>query len=301
MSIYALSTLGTDTNQVIFNNYGTYPLYRVISRMPQRRQIRDLDIPIPFESGISDFETLIGQTAYIIEGIMYPGGVSNYDVGLRVLRKLASLDVQQADVLSDDGYVPYVITEFSTTKQIFLKILYVDLPENTRKGLVQPFRLVCKIKDPTIYGTTIKQASTGDADFTTASGSAVYPFSYSIIYGASTSSVSADANNEGDIPVYPIGISINGPVNNPKITNTTTGEFIQVNVNAALSSNVLSIAYDKDSLRVELDGISVLDQVTATSTYFKIEPGSNVFTLTGSSIGSDAAAVVSFYDGFALS
>lgn len=300
MSIYANSEIGTTTNKVLFNRVNTFPVYRIISRRPQQRNIRELDIPIAFENGVSDFETLIGKSAYIIEGIMYPGGESQYDAGLRALRKLANLEISQADILSDFGYVPYVFSEFSQDKQIFVKVLYVDVPENTRKGLVQPFRLVCKIKDPTIYGATLKQASTEEANFTVASGSAVYAFEYPIIFGASTSSVSADANNEGDVPVYPVSINIHGPVNNPKITNTTTGDYIQVSCNVALSSNELVIAYDKDSLRVELDGVSVLDDVTSGSTYFKIPPGNNIFELTGSSISNDAYAVISFRDGYGL-
>lgn len=301
MSIYDVSYLGTLNNRITFN--GTeFPIFRVQSRQPQRRQIRDLDIPIPFESGISDFETLIGQTAYIIEGTMYPGGESEYDEGLRRLRKLASLDVAQDDVLSDQGYVPYLYSEYNTTKQIFMKVLYVDLPESTRKGFVQPFRLVCKIKDPIIYGGTLKQASTSGADFTTATGSAVHPFTYPIIYGASTSSVSTNANNTGDIPVYPVSINIYGPVNAPKLTNTTTGEYIELaGINLATTSNQVVISYDKDSLSVLVDGISAQNQVTSGSTFFKIPPGSNIFQLTGSSISTGAYATISYYDGFALS
>lgn len=232
---------------------------------------------------------------------MYPGGESEYDDGLRRLRKLASLEIQQEDVLSDEGYVPYVFTEMMRNKQIFLKVLYVDLPESTRKGLVQPFRLVCKIKDPNIYSETLHQASTEPADFTTASGTAIHAFSFPIVYGASTASVSVDALNIGDVPTYPISINIHGPVNSPKITNTTTGEYIEVSVNLASTANELVIAYDKDSLSVERDGVPVLNQVTATSTYFKLEPGSNIMQLTGSSISDDAYATVSYYDSWSLS
>lgn len=301
MAIYDQSALGTDNNKVEFNNYSQSPVYRVISRAPQRRDIRDLDIPLPFESGISDFRTLVGKTAYVIDGVMYPGGESEYDSGLAALRRVANLDIEQDDILSDDGYVPYVFTEFLRDKQIFMKPLYVELPESTRKGLVQPFRIVAKIKDPTIYGADLKQANTGDGDFSEALGTAIYPFSYPIIYGASTSSVSVDANNVGDTPVYPVGISIFGPVNSPIISNTTTGEFIRVNVNLATDDNNLIIAYDKDSLIVTLDGVSVINQVTTDSTYFKIQPGSNIFELTGSSIGDGAYAIISFRDGWALS
>lgn len=300
MSIYSASSLGTDTNIVEFNGT-TFPIFRVQSRRPQQRQIRDLDIPVPFESGISDFETLIGKTAYIIEGTMYPGGEAEYDAGIRALRKLASLEVSQDDILSDEGYVPYLYGEFNDEKQIFMKVLYVDVPESTRKGLVQPFRLVCKVKDPTIYGSELKLASTGSAAFGVALGTAIYPFTYGIIYGASTASVSVDANNVGDIPTYPVSINIIGPVNSPKITNTTTGEYIQVNVNLATASNELIIAYDKDTLIVTLDGVSVVNQVTTNSDYFKIQPGNNIFSLTGSSISTGSKADITFYDAFPLS
>jgi hypothetical protein len=300
MSIYQTSSLGTENNKITFNQNTTFPVYRVISRQPQRRQIRDLDIPIPFESGVSDFETLIGQTGYVIEGIMYPGTESQYDEGLRTLRKLASLDFAQSDALSDDGYVPYLFNEYGTSKQIFMKVLYVDVPENTRKGLVQPFRLICKVKDPTIYGGTLKQASTGAASFGVALGTAILPHTFPLVFGASTASVSSAATNAGDIAVYPVSINIFGPVTNPKITNATTGEFIQVNTNLVSSSNQLIIAYDKDSLSVEADGISVLDDVTTSSTWFKLEPGTNILTLTGSSISSGSYATVSYYDGFGL-
>lgn len=300
MSIYAESTLGTNTNQITFNQNTVFPVFRMISRRPQQRQLRELDIPIPFESGVSDFQTLIGKTAYVIEGIMYPGGESDYDAGLRALRKLASLDIEQADALSDGGYVPYVFQEFNTSKQIFLKVLYVDVPENTRKGLVQPFRLICKIKDPTIYGATLKQASTVAASFSVATGSAAFPFKYPIAYGASTSSVSTDVNNEGDVSVYPVSINIFGPVNIPQITNNQTGEYIQVNANLATSSNQLIIAYDKDSLSVSVDGVSNINNVSSTSTYFKLPPGSHNFTLTGSSISSGAYATISYRNGYGL-
>lgn len=239
--------------------------------------------------------------AYVIEGTMYPGGPSDAERGIRNLRKVANLDIEQADILSDSGYVPYIFSEEDGDKQIFVKVLYIDLPETTRKGLVQPFRYVCKIKDPTIYGATLKQANTGPADFSAATGSAGYPFGYPIGYGSSTTTVSIDANNVGDTPVYPVGISIFGPCTNPKVTNTTTGDYIQVNCSLASASNNLIIQYDRDTLLVELDGVSQLNNVTSGSTYFKLPPGNNIISLTGSSISSGSYAIVSFYDGFSLS
>jgi len=232
---------------------------------------------------------------------MYPDSESNYDSGLAALRKLASLDVQQDDNASDMGYVPYVFTEYTHNKQIFLKVLYVDIPETTRKGLVQPFRLVCKIKDPIIYSETSHTASTQGVDPTTSGGTAIFPFTFPIIFGASTFTVSNNANNTGDIPVYPLSIVVVGPVNNPIITNETTGEYIKVTGNLATTSNILTITYDKDTLGINLDGNSVLGNVVTGSTYFKLQPGVNSISLGGSSIGSGAYVAVNYFSGWSLS
>lgn len=306
MSVYDISYLGAIDARVYFNDYNLEfnsggSIFRIKSRAPQQRNIRELDIPIPFENGISDFETLIGKTAYVLDGTMYPGGESDSENGLAMLRKVSSLELNQDNILSDDGYIPYCWTEFTRNKQVFMKPLYIQIVESTRTGLVQDFRIISKIKDPTIFEETLNEASTLPADFTTAQGTAKFPFAFPIIFGASTSSVSADAINYGDLPTYPVAINIFGPVNSPKITNSSTGEYLQVNVNLTTNANNLSISYDKDSLRVELDGVSVINQVTAASTYWKLQPGSNVIILTGSSISNTSYATIAYRSAWPLS
>ena len=300
MSIFLPSQIGTDTNQIVFNDFTSSPVYRIQTRQPQRRQIRELDLPIPYESGISDFETLIGQTAYVIEGTMYPGSESEHATGLAKLRKIASLDIAQDDILSDNGYVPYQWDEFSSSKILYVKVMYVQIMESTRQGLVQPFRLICKVKDPTIHGSVLKQANTSQATPSTSTGSAVYSFVYPIVYGASTYSVTADAINDGDQPAYPLSITVVGPVSTPKVTNVATGEYIEV-ARTIGAGETLLIVYDKDTLTVTHQGVSVLNLVSATSTYFKLRPGSNPIMLSGSSISDGAYAVVSFRDAYPLS
>lgn len=301
MSVFDTATLGTATNQITFNNYGSFPLYRVLSERPQQRQIREEDLPIPFESGISDFNTFIGRTAYVIEGKMYPSSETDWSTGLAALRKLASVDTEQADNASDGGYVPYVFYENGSQKQLFLKVLYVNTQKSTKQGLITPFQLICKVKDPTIYGYPAKTASTQGTDPTTVGGTAVFPFTFPIIFGASTVSVSNTATNSGNISVYPSSIIVHGPINNPTVTNATTGEYITVSQNLSSRSDVLTIIYDKDSLSIDLNGNSVIGSVTSGSTYFKLRSGANTITLTGSTISSGAYCVVNYLDGYALS
>lgn len=299
MSIYNASSIGTPNNRVDFNG-SVFPIFRVQSRAPQQRQLRDLDIPIPFESGITDNQTLEGSSAYILMGTMYPGNESDYDSGLAKLRKLSSLDVAQADNDSDNGYVPYVYSELARNKKIMLKVLYVDAPESTRKGLVQPFRLVCKVKDPTIFSENTSLATTQSSDPTTVGGTALFPFGFPILFGASTYSTSSTAINAGDVPGYPVSIKVYGPINTPTITNSTTGEFITVSTNVTLGS-ILTVAYNKETLTVDVDGNSVLNNVTDDSTYFKLRPGGNNITLSGSAFSSGAYVEVLYYSTWPLS
>lgn len=302
MAIYDTAYIGTSTNRVTFNDFASSPVYRVRSRSPQRRNLRELDIPIPFESGISDFRTYIGEMAYVIEGTLYPADEAESDTGREALRKLASLDVAQADANSDDGYVPYVWTEASSTqKQLNVKVLYVDISENTSQGLVQDFRLICKIKDPTIFGATLKTLDTQSVDPTTSGGDAEYSFTYPVVYGASTFTVADTVTNNGDIATYPTSIIVNGPVTDPKITNTTTGEFIEFSTTLATSSNQLVIVYDKDTLTAEVDGTSVLSSLSDSSTLFKLPTGSSSIQLSGSAVGSGAYIQVTYRDAYPLS
>lgn len=307
MSIYARATLGYSDNQIVFNDYALDPIYRSITRIPQKYQIRQEDLPIPFESGIADFNTLLGETTYVIQGKMYPASEDTYDSGLNKLRDIANLDMEQSDtnggnVFDNDGYVPYSWGDGGgdLTKQLFLKPLYVMAAENTQQGFVVPFTIFCKVKDPTIYGATLQEASTQASTPGASSGSAVYSFTYPIAYGATYYTVSATIFNNGSVPTDPQSIDVYGPVTNPKITNNKTGEFIQVNVSLGSSTDHLQIQYSKDYLSVTLNGVNNLKNVSTDSTYFKLKPGGNSISLTGTSISSGAYATVQGFDGYSL-
>lgn len=301
MSIYSQATLGQPDNLITFNDYTTNPVYRSTTRAPRAFQVRDNNIPIPFESGISDFNTLIGQTLYTIQGKMYPQDESSYDAGIAALRAVCSVDLEQNSIYdTDDGYVPYTWGEAIGSKTLFVKALYVLMAEDTRQGFVQPFTIYCKVKDPTIYGSVLKLASTATSNQSASTGSAAYPFPYPVAYGSTLYTVSSAATNVGNIPAYPFSINVYGPVTNPTITNTKTGEYITVNVTLSSGSDNLYIKYTKDSLIVTLNGVSMVNKVTSSSTYFKIVPSTNIIQLAGTSVGTGAYAVVGYRDSYAL-
>jgi hypothetical protein len=238
---------------------------------------------------------------------MYPKSQNTYDTGLNAIRDVANLDLEQNDsnvgtVFSNDGYVPYLWGDASgaLAKQLFVKPLYVHAAETTKQGYVVPFVIYCKVKDPTIYSGSLKIASTAQGIPGSTTGSAAYPFTYPIAFGATYYTVSAAAENIGTVPTYPQSIDVYGPVTSPKVTNGLTGEYIQVACTLNSSSDHLQIQYGKDYLSVTVNGVNNLHNVASGSTYFKIHPGGNSISLTGSSISSGSYATVSYYSGYSL-
>lgn len=238
---------------------------------------------------------------------MYPASENSYDTGLARLRDVSSLDLEQIDpfegsLFSNDGYVPYIWGDGTgaLTKQLFLKPLYVMAAEDTRQGFVLPFTIYCKIKDPTIYGGTLKVASTINGTPGSTTGSAAYPFTYPVNFGATYYTVSATATNNGTVSTYPESIDVYGPVTNPKVTNGTTGEYLQVNCTLNSSTDHLQIQYGKDYLNIVVNGVNNMQNLQSGSTYFKIHPGGNGISLTGTSISAGSYATVAYYDGYSL-
>lgn len=302
MAIYDPSTLGVPGNQIVFNDdsAGVDPYYRMQKRRPSNRDIRNFDTPLPEDSGIADFKTLLGRTDYILDGKMYPSTQSAFEQGRRALRRVADVRNNQESPSTDQGYVPYQWDEIDQPKQLFMKVLYVDLPEDTSYGSVQPFRLYCKVKYPIIMGTILNVADTG-GNAAAIGGVVGYPLLYPALLGKSFYTISATATNGGDVGAYPQSIQINGPINRPRLTNTTTGEFIEIDVNLTTVGDVLSITYDQDSVSILFNGVSVFGKMSSDSTLFQMPPGDNNFDLSGSSIGVGARAVISFYDAYPLS
>jgi len=302
MSVYTPAKLGEADNQVLLNTYTTDPVYRITARAASKWQIRQQDLPVPFESGSDDFLTLLGESAYIITGKMYPSSEQAYDEGLNALRTVASLDVEQADPASAEGYVPYTWgdSDGNFSKQIFVKPLYCQIAETTKQGFVQPFTIYCKVNDPTIYSGVVKVATTQTSNVSVTTGAAVFAIAFPVIFGATLLAVSSTAQNNGTMAGYPASIQVFGPVNVPKITNTTTGEYIQININMTSGSDVLTIIYGKDLYSVVFNGTSVINDIITGSTLFKLKPGGNIISLTGSSVSTNAYAQVNYYDTYPL-
>ncbi len=315
---YDISTLGTDNNQITFNDFKNSPLYRIQSWFATRRQVQEFDIPLPESSGVNDFNTYIGKEYLVIRGIMFPANDYEYNRGREILRKVSSLTLEQNDNLADNGYVQYQWTE-NVPKTLAVKVLYVDLPEVVNQGYIQQFTILCKIKYPVVYSQQlvsglINLSTSGNAQAgalipatvptsigSSTSGGSTVPFILPVVLGSPAgAATSITLNNVGDFETFP-SIVINGPIAKPKIVNVTTGEYMEFNLTLNSSSDNLVITTDQDTLSITNNGVNCYGLMTAGSNIFRVQPGLTTFTLSGQSVGAGAQASVSFFSAWPLS
>jgi hypothetical protein len=141
--------------------------------------------------------------------------------------------------------------------------------------------------DPRYYDDTQQTASLA---VTNALGR-VYNRIYNLVYGFSTSGGAANVQNNGWATTYPV-VTVNGPIVNPTIGNSTTGNYITVTGSYA-SSDIIVV--DLDTKLITLNGNPARNLVTGTSTWFGAAPGANAFYLTGSgTIAGTTAATVAW-------
>ncbi|HHX82458.1 MAG TPA: phage tail family protein [Pseudomonadaceae bacterium] len=80
--------------------------------------------------------------------------------------------------------------------------------------------------------------------------------------------------NQGDVET-PVRIEFRGPATNPRVTNQTSGEYIQVN-RELLHGDLLVIATDFGAKRVEINGQNVFNWIDLGSTFWQLQVGDNV-------------------------
>lgn len=319
-AIYDSSYLGTPNNIINFNDYSRYPVFRVKNILPARFQVREQNVPLPALTGVADYAAYLGKTVFVIAGTMYVNTEDQYYRGREQLRNIGSMDISQNDPYSDGGYVPYVWYEAGRGRQLFVKVEYADdLGEATGKGFIQPFRLVCTIKQPKIYGlsvvTTTLNAPPNAANLGGARIAATIPmqigagvatngttlsFTLPVVLGANPYSTGGIVRNEGSLASYPTTI-IYGPLSKPRVTNLTTGEYIEIDTILGPNESIL-ITYDEDTPPAVTGpgGTSLYNKLTTGSTFFKVKPGDNSFSLTGSSLGTGSYASVAFLPSYPL-
>jgi hypothetical protein len=165
----------------------------------------------------------------------------------------------------------------STQKNIYAKV--VSMPriiEEVGQSNFAAFRIELKAETPFFLSTSSKSGSTAIG---TATG---IPLSIpmGIPIGSNTNG-QITINNEGDIEAFP-SFTISNDLQNPTVTNITTGEFFQIQDTLSIG-DIVSVSVGNDGLRVTKNGTNIFDKFAGD--IFTLAKGVNTikFSATGSS------------------
>ncbi len=152
-----------------------------------------------------------------------------------------------------------------------------------------PVSLEYVAADPRVYSNALKSATLVLAQSTTGRA---YNRAYNYGYGAG-SSASQLLTNAGDFATRPV-VTINGPVTNPFLENTTAGQTLFLSITLA-SGDVLVV--DFDARTVILGGTaSRYSAVQSGSTFWELAPGSSSIRFGASVYDPAASAAVQWRD-----
>lgn len=181
--------------------------------------------------------------------------------------------------------LPFVFTTM-TGADFYTDVYFINMQMDIVATKYAPFQLTLLAPDPYFYrvgsgsGTTDPTGWFTDTLYRIIGGGYVTPYELPVDWApGSTPTV---INNTNDIDVYP-QIILEGAFTNPRITNETTGEYIEI---TATTTSTDTIIIDMYARTVTLNGGSILGSLLIGSSFWSLEPGSNSIALTTDS-GSD--------------
>ena len=118
-----------------------------------------------------------------------------------------------------------------------------------------------------------------------------YPTPYSLPVQWQLGTQPSVITNTSDSVVFP-EITLEGQFTNPRITNLTTGQYVELTPITTSSSDVLVI--DMQRRIITLNGGSVIDKRTSTSSWWGLAIGDNTILLESFGGGDDTQGVVSY-------
>lgn len=184
-----------------------------------------------------------------------------------------------------------VTTNAGNAYIVFCNLINFQMP--IKRSLFEaPFKLDLIAADPTVYDNATGTALTATVPKLVAGGY-TYKVIYPVIYAAGTTPTTI--TNSGTTVVYPI-ITLTGVMNNPIITNTTTNVFFSIPSFTTVPSDTVVI--DMRQRTILLNGGSIFNKVSSTSTWWNLQPGGNAISLTTSTGGDTVSGLVSWRSGY---
>lgn len=175
---------------------------------------------------------------------------------------------------------PVYITTFSG-RHYFVEGYITDVKSDITNNKSGEFQVTLLCPDPIIYdgGNGENQDSAWFEQMFYKEDPGGFVIKYTVPVEWDAGQMATNIDNMGEIDAYPI-ITITGKTTNPKITNLTTNEFVELD-RTTTSSDVLVI--DMRERIITLNGVSIASSRTMDSAWWKLAPGENKIVLESDS------------------
>jgi hypothetical protein len=221
--------------------------------------------------------------------ITLTGTVSGIDYATYLSNRKALIAATNIDLDSNDYPIATRISFTMLDGNSYYMDVFFDKPT---MELTDPtradFQLTGIAPNPMIFGASQQVSS---AISPPSGGGYIVSMIAPYISGAATGG-STVINNAGSETAWPV-ITLTGPLTNPVLTNTTTGEVLQLSPYTIGSGNVVRI--DMDAHTITLNGASLIATKTATSDWWGLIPGNNNVSVTSTSSSDTGTAVFTYY------
>lgn len=193
------------------------------------------------------------------------------------------------DALPIRQSIPFFVTNF-VGATYYADVYFVDLQMDISDKFSAPFQLTLLAPDPYLYdagdGIDPDSGYITEVIYKIVGGGYVTPYILPVTWDPGSTPTIVD--NTSDVYIFP-EIVLTGQFTNPRITNNTTGQFIELGVTTT-TGDVIEI--DMKNRTVTLNGGSILP--TKTGTWWGLQSGENAIELTTDS-GSDAMSGIIRY------
>ena len=287
---------GQEFNNTVYTDY--VMLYDIPEGMSSPG-IRSNNTEKQGQHGMSDYLSYYNGRNITLTGKIVAQTIAGRKVLEDNIRRIFSLPgIQSA---SNSGYYTLYIDESGEIdtpavgeglKQIDVKVsVGVEFSKISGEGNMRDFIVTLFAKDPTYKSQTLNVENIIEAyEGTSFQLETLLPVTIS----AQTYNIGT-ITNSGNFAV-PALYNIQGEAVNPKLENTTTGRFMQINETVTAGDELI---IDVELGTIELNGTDVSASMTNDSQWIFLEPGNNSFELTDDTpVSLEATCDVTWRDGW---
>lgn len=237
--------------------------------------------PLSGDNGMRIAAILTRERRIVLRGVLRGGCVDDI-YAMRKTIATACLPNQ-----NDDNSVSPVSMRIVTTDNDYTISVYVNkFVAPLIAGTYCEYLIDIIAEDYAIYSTSQTQSTVTKST----GGGLSIPFTIPFSFEGGVDGSVAMTNN-GDVLSYPT-IVFTGDLTNPRLTNTSSGLFLQINTTINTGEYVAINMKNKTVIRN--GSTNLMSSVTSNSSFWGIEPGENVLVLTSGNDNDAGYATVTF-------